>query len=64
MARPYLIRSGCSFRLADGSLKTAGDLIDLDDDVARDHADKLEPVQAPAPGPDKEPAPRRTGKGA
>jgi hypothetical protein len=78
MARAYRIRSGCSFRLADGSLKTAGEPIDLDDDVARDHADKLEPVQAPAPGPEAapepatdpatdpapEPAPRKTGKGA
>jgi len=49
MARPYTIRSGCSFRLADGSLATGGDTIELEDDVAQAHAEKLEPVKAEAP---------------
>jgi hypothetical protein len=49
----YRIRSGYRFRLPDGALKTAGDVIELDDDVAQMHVDKLEPVaeepvQAPA----------------
>jgi hypothetical protein len=49
----YRIRSGGRFRLADGTLKTVGDVIELDDDVAQMHVDKLEPaaeelVQAPA----------------
>jgi hypothetical protein len=49
----HRIRSGCRFRLPDGTLRTEGDVIELDDDVAQAHADKLEavpeePVQAPA----------------
>jgi hypothetical protein len=46
--RAYLIRSGCRFRTADGQVKVAGDVIELDDDVAQVHADKLEAVE-PAP---------------
>jgi hypothetical protein len=44
MARKYIIRSGCSFRLDDGSLATGGEVIELEDDVATAHADKVEPV--------------------
>lgn len=52
--RAYLIRSGCRFRTADGQVKGAGDVIELDDDVAQVHADKLEPVQAePDPAPEE-----------
>jgi hypothetical protein len=40
------IRGGCSFRMPDGSLKTGGDQIELEDDVAQAHADKLEPLPA------------------
>ena len=42
MARTYLIRGGASFLLGDGSVKTGGDTIELEDDVARIHADKIE----------------------
>jgi hypothetical protein len=53
MARAYTIRSGCSFRRDNGSLATGGDTIELEDDVATAHAEKIEPVadepQAEAP---------------
>lgn len=48
MAHPYRIRTGAAFRQADGSLLSGGDVIELDDDVAQAHADKLDPVQTPA----------------
>jgi len=52
--RAYLIRSGCRFRTADGQVKVTGDVIELDDDVAQLHAEKLEPAE-PAPAePDTE----------
>jgi hypothetical protein len=67
--KAYLIRAGAAFVLADGSRATGGQLIELDDDVAQAHADKLEPVQevpepvqapaleaAPAPAPAPKPA--------
>jgi hypothetical protein len=44
MARAYIIRSGCSFRCDNGSLATGGDTIELEDDVASAHAEKLAPV--------------------
>ena len=47
--RAYVIRSGCRFRTADGQVKSAGEVIELDDDVAQVHADKLEPVADPTP---------------
>lgn len=53
--RAYLIRSGCRFRTADGQVKSAGDVIELDDDVAQVHADKLEPVQAEPDTPEASP---------
>ena len=43
--RAYLIRSGCRFRTADGQVKVTGDVIELDDDVAQVHAEKLEQVE-------------------
>ena len=46
--RPYRIRSGCRFRIADGQVRGEGDVIELDDAVAAMHADKAEPVE-PAP---------------
>jgi len=46
--RAYVIRSGCRFRTADGQVKVAGDVIELDDDVAQVHTEKLELVE-PAP---------------
>jgi hypothetical protein len=50
--RAYLIRSGCRFRTADGQVKVAGDVIELDDDVAQVHAEKLEPVEPASAEPD------------
>jgi hypothetical protein len=49
MARSYTIRSGCSFRRDDGSLATGGESIELEDDVAAAHAEKVEPVVAVPP---------------
>ena len=60
MAQPYRIRAGATFVHPDGSRATGGQLIELDDDVAQAHAEKLEPVQAPAL-PD-EPAPEPAAK--
>jgi hypothetical protein len=40
----FRIRSG-AFRMPDGSLKEAGDEIELPSDVAMAHADRLEEVQ-------------------
>jgi hypothetical protein len=54
MARPYTIRSGAAFLLPDGTSRGAGAVIELDDDVAREHRDKLDPVPAllvPPPAP-------------
>jgi hypothetical protein len=50
----YKILPGNSFRDTDGSVKTGGELIDLDEDAARIHADKVEPV-AVASSPDAAP---------
>lgn len=38
----YTIRSGCSFKQPDGTTLAAGDEIELPDDVANSHADKLD----------------------
>jgi hypothetical protein len=41
--KTYLIKPGCSFRLNDaGDTLGGGELIELADDVARTHADKIE----------------------
>lgn len=49
--RTYTIRTGCSFRLHDGTLRTGGQEIDLEDDVAQAHADKIDPQAMPDPAP-------------
>jgi hypothetical protein len=49
-----VIRSGCRFRTADGQVKVAGDVIELDDDVAQMHAEKLELVESAPTEPDTE----------
>jgi len=46
----YRITSG-SFRMPDGTLKTAGEEIELASDVAASHADKLEELQPADPQP-------------
>ncbi len=56
--KPYRIRGGASFVTHDEQgnrvIKTGGDTIELEDDVAASHADKIEPMpegegaQAPA----------------
>lgn len=47
--KTYKIRSGCSFRVSDTKVKQGGELIDLEDDVAATHADKIEPVDDAEP---------------
>jgi hypothetical protein len=56
MLRTYTIRTGCSFRLHDGTLRTGGEEIDLEDDVAQIHADKID-LLAEEPAPEAAPAP-------
>lgn len=46
MADKYRIRPGASFRAPDGTLYAAGDVIELDSDVALTHHRHLEPVPA------------------
>lgn len=46
MAKQYKIRAGFTFVMDDRTVKTGGDVLDLEDDVAKDHAHKLEPVEA------------------
>jgi hypothetical protein len=47
----YLILPGNSFRDSDDSIKTGGQHIELDDDVAQLHAHRVvaDPEKAPAP---------------
>lgn len=49
----FRILPGGSFKLPDGTLKTTGDEIDLDSDVADSHSRVLEALkdEAPAPAP-------------
>ena len=47
----YRIKPGASFKLPDGTLKTAGDEIDLPSDVAASHAGSLDKV-GPVPTPE------------
>jgi hypothetical protein len=52
MAKTYTIRAGASFCVEGGmalEIRTGGQTIELDDDVAALHADKLEPLQTSAP---------------
>lgn len=59
MAKQYRIKPGASFRDGD-TVKTGGDLIELDLDMARLHRDKVEEIEVPeavqtsAPAPDSE----------
>lgn len=42
----YRIKPGYSFLDADSKIKTGGDTIDLSDDAAAAHAEKIEPCAA------------------
>lgn len=55
--RKYLIRTGCTFVEPDGTRKTGGDVIELEDDVATSHPDKLDPAPEPEPEAGDEPVP-------
>lgn len=48
----YLINSG-QFRDAQNVLRGVGETIELPDDVAEEHAGKLQPVAVAAPVPDQ-----------
>ncbi len=50
MAKKYIIRPGASFRLPDGTVKGAGEEIELDSDVVLAHPNSVDPV------PDSDPA--------
>lgn len=61
MPKTYKIRDGFSFVMPDQSVKVGGDTIDLDDDIAANHAHKLELVEGkkksiPVKKPDTPPA--------
>jgi hypothetical protein len=45
MPKKYIIRAGFTFRGDDGQLAAGGDTIELEDDVAKLHAHKLEPAE-------------------
>ena len=47
----YKIRPGHSFRVDDGSVKQAGDVIELGSDVAQMHIEKIQFVSMGAPAP-------------
>ncbi len=47
----YIIRPGASFRLPDGSIKSAGEEIDLDSDVVLANPNSVDPVPASDPAP-------------
>jgi len=53
MGKLYTIRQGFSFRDDNGGVKVGGEQIDLEDDVASEHAHKLEEVVKPARKPAK-----------
>lgn len=48
-ARRYTVRPGHTFDLGGGKTAEAGDEIELADDVAVNHAHRIEPVQTAAP---------------
>lgn len=59
MARGYTVRPGHSFDMGGGKTAGAGEVIELEDDVAAAHAERVDPVptdnvQTPAPGADAE----------
>jgi len=47
MAKKYTIRDGFSFIDENNEVKTGGAMVELDDDVAANHAHKLELVADP-----------------
>jgi len=47
----YLIRPGESFKDSDGSVKTGGMSIELDDEMAKLHAARLQPMLSQAAEP-------------
>ena len=47
MARKYMIRDGFSFIGDNNEVKSGGEIVELDDDVAANHAHKLELVAEP-----------------
>lgn len=49
MPKKYKIREGFTFVQSDQTVAVGGDIIELDDDVATQHAHKLEPVDLPKP---------------
>lgn len=51
MSKQYRIRPGYSFRDSDESVKTAGDTIELADDVAAANAEKIEPLETTPSAP-------------
>lgn len=59
--KTYTIRSGATFRVSDTQVLQGGEQIDLADDVAAAHADKLEPV---APEAAAEAAPQASAQAA
>lgn len=54
MRKKYTIREGFTFVNHDQTVSVGGDIIELDDDVAAQHAHKLEPVDVPKPKPKKD----------
>lgn len=46
----YRIKPGHSFRDSDNTIKTGGDQIELDDEAAKAHADKVDRIEEPVPG--------------
>lgn len=63
MPKKYTIRAGFTFRDDDGDLAVGGDTIELEDDVAKLHAHKLELVEE-APKRRKQPASTTAAAGA
>jgi hypothetical protein len=43
----FKIRSGCSFRVDADMVKNGGDMIELDEDIAQLHSDKIEALDDP-----------------
>lgn len=41
----YIVRGGCAFVLADGTRAEGGQEVELEDDIALIHADKIEPAR-------------------
>ena len=44
----YIVRPGASFRMPDGSLKSAGDEVELDSDVVANNPNSVDPVEPDA----------------